>query len=212
MPASFVDHLAVIAPTLALGSEYVADLLGAAPRPGGRHPRMGTHNALLRLGPMVYLEVIAVDPEAGPPDLPRAFALDRVGARARLSSWVARTSDVRAAAAADPAYGRIEPMSRGALRWEITLPGGDGLVFDGLAPLLIQWLGEPHPAAAMPDSGCALEALEGRHPRAGALAGLLEAIGLQDGMTVHPGPVPRLAAHIQTPRGLRVLTTGALDG
>ena len=31
---------------------------------GGRHPHMGTHNRLLSLGPDLYLEVIAVDPDA----------------------------------------------------------------------------------------------------------------------------------------------------
>jgi len=211
MPTSAIDHLAFTSPTLALGVEFVADLLGAAPRPGGRHPRMGTHNALLRLGPAVYLEVIAVDPDAGPHDLPQVFGLGRGRTRPLLANWVARTPDVRAAAAADPAYRRIEPMSRGSLRWEITLPEGDGLIFDGLAPLLIQWLAEPHPAAAMPDSGCALEGLEGWHPRAEALSGLLRALGLQDAMAIHPGPAPRLVAHLRTPRGLRALTSGAPD-
>jgi hypothetical protein len=206
MLATHLDHIAVTAPTLALGAEYVADALGVAPVPGGRHLRMGTHNCLLRLGPSTYLEVLAVDPEAGPPEFPRWFRLDQdVDAPPRLAAWVARTSDVRAAAAASPAYGRVEPFERGSLRWDITLPEQGGFVFDGIAPLLIQWRTEPHPTAAMADSGCALMGLEGWHPQAAALSDLLKAIGLQDGFKLAKGPRPRLVAHIQTPGGLRTL-------
>ena len=53
-----LDHLVVTAPTLEGGVEYVADCLGVLPVPGGVHPRMGTHNALVRLGTSQYLEVI----------------------------------------------------------------------------------------------------------------------------------------------------------
>jgi len=210
-----LDHIVVTAPSLALGVEYVRDTLGAAPQPGGRHARMGTHNCLLKLGAAVYLEVLAVDPAAETPRLPRWFRLDRPGpAGPGLAAWVARTGDIRAAAASG-AFGRIEAMDRGPLHWEITLPDQGGLVLDGIAPMLIQWHSEPHPAASLPDSGCALAALEGFHPRPEAVTGLLRAIGLQE-IRISPsapGRTPHLVAHIQTPNGLRALSSaGALDG
>ncbi|MGA2081737.1 MAG: VOC family protein [Holophaga sp.] len=211
MIATQLDHIAVTAPSLEAGCDYVEALLGVRPRPGGRHNRMGTHNCLLKLGPLVYLEVLAMDPEAGPPELPRWFRLDQDrDAPPRLAAWVARTTDVRTAAAASPAYGRIEPFERGSLRWDITLPERGGLVYDGVAPLLIQWRTEPHPAAGMPDDRCALVGLEGWHPEAAAVSKLLEAVGLKEGFRVHPGPRPRLVARIQTPGGLRSL--GETDG
>ena len=55
-PAAELDHLVVAGATLAQAIEYVADLTGVAPRPGGQHTAMGTHNALVRLGRRVYLE------------------------------------------------------------------------------------------------------------------------------------------------------------
>jgi hypothetical protein len=198
-----LDHLVVTAPSLAVGVAHVRDLLGVEPRPGGRHPRMGTHNALLRLGPAAYLEVLAVDPEAPVPARPRWFLLDRDDPAPRLATWVARTRDLRTAACS-PAFGRIEAMERGALRWEITLPEDGGLPFDGIAPSLIQWRTEPHPAALLPDSGCALAGLEGRHPQAEEVARLVRALGLQDAIRVTAGQ-PRLVARIRTPGGLRIL-------
>jgi hypothetical protein len=205
--SSRLDHLVVTAPTLAAGVAYVREALGVTAQAGGKHPRMGTHNCLLKLGPAVYLEVIAVDPEAAAPDHPRWFHLDREQPP-RLAAWVARTGDIRAAAAHSAAFGAIEPMERGPLRWEITLPPQGGLPFDGVAPILIQWQTEPHPAALLLDSGCTLAGLHGFHPQAPAIASLLRAIGFQDAFTLSlppGGQAPGLVARIATPGGLRTL-------
>jgi len=204
-----LDHLAVTAPSLAAGAAYVRDVLGVSPQPGGSHPRMGTHNCLLKLGPMTYLEVIAVDPEAGAPEFPRWFRLDQTREDPpRLATWIARTSDIHAAAALSPCYRRVEPMARGALRWEITLPDQGDLPYDGVAPTLIQWRTEPHPAALLTDQGCTLAGLEGFHPRPEAILELLRAIGFQGDFRVSPPSANQpagLVAHINTPTGLRAL-------
>ena len=71
-----IDHLVFAAPTLAQGIEYIADLTGVTPRPGGKHAGMGTHNALVKLGERLYLEIIAIDPDAPKPARPRWFDLD----------------------------------------------------------------------------------------------------------------------------------------
>ncbi len=73
---SKLDHLAIVAPTLEEGVAYVEKTLGVPMAAGGKHPEMGTHNRLLRLGDDIYLEVIAVDPEAPRPERPRWFGLD----------------------------------------------------------------------------------------------------------------------------------------
>ena len=94
------DHLVVAGATLAQAIEYVADLTGVAPRPGGRHVAMGTHNAVVRLGTRVYLELIATDPGLPRPPRPRWFDLDdpalqaELGDRPRVIHWVARTADL----------------------------------------------------------------------------------------------------------------------
>ena len=206
MTPARLDHLVVTAPTLAEGTAYVQAQLGVALQPGGRHARMGTHNCLLKLGPTTYLEVIAVDPGAAAPELPRWFGLDRREAP-RLATWVARTGDIQAAAAGFPGYGRIEPMDRGALRWAITLPEQGGMPFDGIGPSLIQWQAETHPAAALPESVCTLIGLEGWHAQAGAVEELLQTIGFENefSVAIHHGDSPGLAAHILTPAGMRTL-------
>ena len=118
IPSAEVDHLVIAAETLAQGCDYVESGLRVRPQPGGKHPTMGTHNALLRLGERLYLEVMAIDPEAPKPLRARWFDLDDVRMRAtlaegpRLMHFVARTRDLDAlvrAAKHDP--GPIHPLS-----------------------------------------------------------------------------------------------------
>lgn len=62
MLRSHMDHIAITAPSLEAGVEYVRQTPGVSPQVGGEHPRMGTHNYLLKLGEKFYLEVISINP------------------------------------------------------------------------------------------------------------------------------------------------------
>jgi len=206
-----IDHITVTAFSLAAGAALVTDALGVAPQPGGAHPRMGTHNLLLRLGDTLFLEVIAPDPSAPAPSRPRWFGLDRLDADSppSLSTWVVRTTDIRAAApaSAEP-LGPIEPMTRGALDWLITIPADGSVPLDGVAPALIEWHSDVHPAARLDDKGCSLARLEVFHPDPQRMSRLLDSLALQAPVSVLPagsGMPARLVAHIDTPQGRRVL-------
>jgi hypothetical protein len=211
MPRSYIDHIVIAAPSLAAGAAYVESLLGVAPQQGGEHPRMGTHNLLLKLGDDVYLEVIAINPKSLPPDRPRWFGLDGMsGQAARLATWVARCDNIYDACAASPLpLGNIESMTRGELEWKISIPTEGGLVMQGVAPALIQWETGTHPASAMRDAGCSLVRVEAFHPDAETGRDLLEKIGFEGRLEVLPadsGVPAHLVAHIQTPSGLRRLS------
>ncbi|MEZ6031777.1 MAG: VOC family protein [Planctomycetaceae bacterium] len=212
MFSSAIDHLVVTAPTLTAGIQFVEQQLGCRMQPGGRHPRMGTHNALLRIGVNCYLEVISIDPDAVAPARSRWFELDRLlpDARPRLATWVMRTNDIfKVANTTGAALGAVEEMSRGALKWQITIPPDGQLPFSGLAPAVIQWKGDDHPASKLADSSVSLLQLTGHHPDAGSIRDLLHAVHFEGPYMIFESTaeIPiGLEATFQTSNGLIVLS------
>ena len=215
-----VDHLVVLAPSLAEGVAWCEATLGVVPGPGGEHPLMGTHNRLIPINtaafPCAYLEIIAINREAVPQraaGAKRWFDLDDDALQARLRTqgpqlahWVAQVPDLPQALATLSAQGidrgqvvaASRPTPQGLLRWQISVRDDGQRLLGGCLPTLIQW-GDTHPTQAMADQGVALESLALAHPQAGALRQALDAVGLGD-IPVHTGPA-RLQARLRTPRG-----------
>lgn len=197
-----LDHLVIAAGSLEVPALERA--LGVPLSGGGKHVRMGTHNRALRVGDGAYLEVIAIDPEASPPDRPRWFALDDPGMRSalgegpRLVHWVARV-ETTGLPPLPFDLGPWEAFRRGDLSWQLTVRADGALPADGVVPSLICWGGSAHPAARLPDAGVTLEALELEHPRAADVQRQLELLGLPHRCAA--GPVPRITAHLRTPAG-----------
>jgi hypothetical protein len=200
-----LDHLAVGCGVLAEGVAAVEAALGVTLAPGGEHAAFGTHNRLLSLGPVEYLEVIAVNPAAPAPGRPRWFDLDRFAGPPRLTNWVAACEDMAAAlAASPPGAGVPMDLARGDFRWAMAVPGDGRLPFDGGFPALIRWDGAAHPAPRLPDHGIRLLALTLTHPQADELRAALGAVLDDPRLTVDAGPVG-LSARFSTPNGVRRL-------
>ena len=206
-----LDHLIVAATTLDQGVEWMAERVGARLQPGGKHVAMGTHNALLRIGPRSYLEVIAIDPATPAPRRPRWLDLDEPRMRATLAEgpalihWAVRTRDIDADAPRSPIdLGEIIPMTRGDLCWRLTVAEDGHLPGRGLVPTLIEWPAA-HPAERLPDAGVELVTMAAEHPEPAAIREALAALGLSDTLKVTYGRTPRLAAMLRTPRGVVTL-------
>mgnify|MGYP003477888364 CR=1 FL=1 len=221
---STLDHLVVIAPTLADGVAWCEATLGVTPGPVGEHPLMGTHNRLIKVAtaafPSAYLEVIAINSGATPARAAGArrwFDMDSEALQARLrqtgpqlAHWVAQVPRIATAVAALAAQGidqgRVlaasRPTPHGLLSWQISVRDDGQRLFDGCLPTLIEW-GDTHPTQAMPDSGVTLQSLALRHPDAATLRAACEATGLQD-IAVTPGPA-QIQIQLATPRGLVTL-------
>ncbi|WP_413221448.1 VOC family protein [Tritonibacter mobilis] len=198
-----LDHFAIAAKTLAEATAHIEEALGVPLQPGGAHAVFGTHNRLLGLADGLYLEAIAVDPEATSQRQPRWFDLDRFAGAARITNWICRSSDLDSTLAALPVdAGAPVSLTRGDLSWQMAVPKSGILPYDNIFPALIQWQG-PHPAPRLTQQGCSLRRLVVSHPEAQALAELLP---LGDARVVfEPGPAA-LRAEIDTPHGLRHLS------
>ncbi len=228
--APTLDHLVVMADTLAEGAAWCRATLGASPVEGGRHALFGTHNLLLHLGspafPRRYLEIIATDPEAepapGPEGRPRArwFDMDDPALRQRvrrrgpqLIHWVARVPDIDAAVTALATQGidrgdvlaASRATAQGALRWKISVRPDGQRLFHGLLPTLIEWGGQ-HPTDDLPASGVTLRAGLIIHPRAAQLLAACAAVGLGR-VAAHTGARAASQLRFDTPSGLVLLTS-----
>jgi len=220
-----LDHLVVSARTLDEGSQYVADTLGVAPSGGGSHPLMRTSNRLMNLWGGVYLEVIAVDPDAPEPTdgaaRPRLFALDDPALAARLDSgpylshWVARVERPKDLARWQAQYPEriapVVPMTRGDFTWGLSVPDDGAFpswqhAGDGIVPTLIQWSTALHPTQRLPESGIALRTLSAVHPQADLIAAHLDWLGAAHLIKLAATDgAPALVAEFETPGGLRTL-------
>lgn len=201
---SVLDHLVYATPDLEATLRDIEDLFGVRPVAGGHHKAWGTRNALIALGPRMYLELFGPDPGQPGPAAPRPFGLD-TPSRARLASWVARADDLPAVVAAARRegldLGEVQERSRerpdgSVLKWTMTDPTKSREA--GILPYFIHWGDSPHPAASSP-GGCTLVAIKARHPDAVRIRRLLRTLGLDLG--VEPGSSPALVATIRTPKG-----------
>jgi hypothetical protein len=201
-----IDHLVYDVPSLPWAIADVAERFGVRARAGGKHIGLGTHNALLALGPRTYLEIIAPDPEQPEPSTPRPFGVDSAS-HPRLAGWALACDDIDAAVAAARSHGydpgdvvdgrRVGPTGT-ALRWRMTISRTAG----GLAPFLISWGDTEHPATSAP-RGLSLEAFYIEHPDPGSLAPLLTALGAD--VEIKPAAAAALIARLGGPNGRTVL-------
>jgi hypothetical protein len=201
-----IDHLVYGAPDLEAATDDLDVRFGARAQPGGKHLGIGTHNALLALGPRTYLEVIAPDPQQPQPSSPRPFGLDELTS-ARLVGWAVGCDDIDGdiSRARDAGYdpGDAIEMTRtspagAVLRWRLTR----NAIAGGPVPFLIAWGDTEHPATTAPE-GLVLEAFEIEHPEPDSLAATLGALGAD--IDVRPAKSPALVAHIRGRAGTKEL-------
>ena len=122
-----LDHILLGCSDLDKGMAFVEQHTGVRPAVGGVHPGRGTRNALLSLGEMHYLEVIAPDPAqasltAKPPSM--LYTLRHLDAP-RIVTWAAHTNDMNAVA---------ERLRKASIGFEGPTPGSrkrpDGRVLE----------------------------------------------------------------------------------
>jgi hypothetical protein len=209
-----LDHLTVIAPSLAEGVAHVRACLDVDVPFGRRHQDMGTYNHLLRLGESVYLEIIAIDPDAPRPARPRWFGLDdQKLVRAawddgfRLRGWVARTTDIDSLLPEHEAVlGRKTQLTGGDSFFFFSIPDDGSLPSGGVAPSVIDRRGRPVPTGPMADLGAELRSVIIEHPDPAAVTELYGQLGIDTAPEVRKGDRFRYRATIQTPGGLRELS------
>ena len=142
-----LDHIVLGANTLQEGTDYVEKKLGLSLSEIGYHHHMGTHNRVIKIGENIYLEVIAIDPNANKPKYFRWFNLDNKRQQARLKKSPQIIGYVIENENPDMLkfYNPFFEATRGDYRWEFAIPKSDDtlindeLIESGLVPSIINW-------------------------------------------------------------------------
>jgi hypothetical protein len=203
--AATIDHLLWGCRDLDLAIEELHARSGVRAAPGGRHPELGTHNALARLGGRVFLELIAPDPSQVTGEFARKLAHLP---KPTLLMWAARTTNATATAASAKAAGYSAAIVKGhrirtdgqVVRWTNVFVSGHGA--GTLVPFFIQWNAGDHPAANAP-AGLKLKSFTIETPQPTSVGEILEALDVK--VSVHKGPRDRLLAEIDGSPGPLVL-------
>lgn len=200
-----IDHIIYASHTLESGMDEIEALLGIRPVPAGQHPKYGTHNALLSLGPGVYFEVIARDPTQPLPD-DGALVDVAKDEPSRLLTWVYRTDDIERVASALRAEGfAIGEVSDGSRRtadgsdvhWRFTNPYA--MPMEGALPFLIDWGDTTHPSLVLPEAGRLAEVVI-VHPEPERIMRALSMLGTN--AAVLEGEKFEMSVTVETDKGL----------
>jgi glyoxalase-like protein len=200
--AAHVDHLILGTRDLDEGIRRFEERTGVRPMAGGEHPGRGTRNALVSLGPGLYVEILA--PQATAPDSGAAAAL-RALTDLTPFGWAVFVRDVDAArrrlSDAGVGVSAIKPGSRARpdgslLQWktfEIEKPPLAGV------PFFIRWGdGTTHPSQDAP-GGCRLERLRIFSSDAAALRRVFASLALD--VAVEAGERGAMDVTLSCPRG-----------
>jgi hypothetical protein len=197
-----LDHVILGCNDLDAGVEYVYQRTGVRAAAGGVHPGAGTKNALLSLGKLRYLEIIAPDPLQAASTDPRDVADLKSPA---LVGWAIHRDGMEGFASTLNGAGvetvGPKPGSRArpdgtTLKWKSHTLKDDS---QGVLPFFIEWgSGSLHPSADAP-VGCNITDLWIGAPDPDGLKAL--AAKLQLDVQVRRAEKLQLAATIVGPKG-----------
>ena len=175
---------------------------------GGRHPGLGTRNALASLGSSVYFELLAADHEQP--------LEGNMGGRIkdfeipRLLAYMLKAQDLEAVQqtlsrhqiSSDLFDAQRKTPDGRILQWRLLVPRDNP--FGDHVPKFIDWLDTPHPATSS-IGGCSFEFFRIGHPGASGLASLLGELDCDVELMRADRPFMQLG--IDSPKGSANLTS-----
>lgn len=199
-----IDHLVYAVNNLEKGVEEMETLLGVRASVGGRHPKFGTKNCLISLGPECFLEIIGPDPDNTDVTDIQIFGMNQLKS-SQLKTWAAKESDLK---------GRMEKLEAIGVDFGGILPGQrekpDGQILSwhlsnpflmlhgGIIPFLIDWGNTPNPGQTA-TQGCTLLDLQIEHPTPSIIQPIFQALDLE--IEILQATKVSLIATILSPKG-----------
>jgi len=198
-----LDHFIYAGRDLDALSQQFEQMTGVTPGKGGRHPGLGTRNALASLGKNIYLELLAADPQQN------AQLEGSMGGRItamdepRLLAYMLRGNELerqhevlkRHGIAADLFDASRDTLDGKTLKWRLLVPHAHPL--GDFIPKFIDWKDTTHPSTTSVP-GCSFDDFELGHPESDTLNALLKE--LNSDLQVQHSNEPYFRLRIRTPK------------
>lgn len=209
---SKLDHIVWACRDLDEGMQSIEVLTGVRPQKGGHHPGNGTCNAMISLGDMQYLEILAPDPNQ-PLSGTSGEMLSKLKVDGILTfcmnkpnlehqAGLVSVSGLQADGPND--WSRDLPDGK-AIHWRLLMVEGHS--FGYYIPFFIDWMKCTHPSTVTPD-GVRLLSFEIGHPDLPNLSGLFKALEIDCPLSA--SEQPSFKAVLQGPTGQVTLTSVVL--
>lgn len=198
-----LDHFAYASSSLDKAIADFEDWTGVRPTPGGSHPGKGTRNALVSLGPGLYLALDAPDPAQRLAGNNGAWMAELDGYF--LFLFAVATDDIeraqRVLAGHDVATTLVSGERRTGdgrlIAWDFLEGTDEGF---GIAlPHVMRWKTDHHPSVDSP-AGCRLASFTVQHPDPLRVRALYAQLGLE-GVEVRQGAGIALSMSVKGSRG-----------
>ncbi len=200
-----IDHIVWAVRNLEEGMNLFLQKTGVQPTYGGLHTTQGTKNALVKIGPRSYFEILAPDLDSKI-QANRWMGIDEI-AHPKITRWALSTDDIYAKRdtlkSYDPALAIISEGSRllqsgGTLQWRMTLPTATPMV--QLAPFYIDWSDSVYHPCDQLDQHCTITSIQFYHPAPASIRTLYQDLTLKK-HDIIKGQV-NICLTLATPKGL----------
>ncbi len=199
---SALDHVVLGVPELKAGMDYIERLTGCKPVDGGKHDQFGTQNALLKIGKLCYLEILAPDP-SNPKEEKLWMGLSDL-THPTITRFAVRSSNLEKDSNILKSYnsnhgnclaGRREKADGSLLEWQLSLPLALPKV--SCIPFLIDWGVTQHPSDSLA-LGCNLTKMALFSPDSISQNAIFAQLNLES--LIQPG-LKRIELTLECPKG-----------
>ena len=199
-----IDHIVYVCQDLGYTRAKFQDLLGINIYTGGRHLKKGTHNALFRIGPRQYFELLAPDPERNKDIDLNWLGTDQLE-NERISRWciqpdnfqkgISFMNDISKYHYEGIAGSRKKPNGD-MLTWKLGLC--NSITETDVFPFLIDWENSAHPSLDMKDE-CSISKVTLHHACPKKVERICSEFGISS--EVISSETPKIEIELLTPRG-----------
>ncbi len=200
-----IDHIVWAVPNLDEGIALFKKKTGIEPVFGGYHTTQGTKNALVKIGPSCYFEILAPDPDSQ--ILSKRWMGIDIIKKPRITRWAFKADHLEEQAKHLSGYdknlgqlitGQRKTTTGQLIKWKMTVPHHAPMI--DIAPFFIDWSeSSSHPSDQLPETDLSIDCIDLSSEQAELIRRLLNQLSVT-GYSVLQG-AEQISISLNSPNG-----------